>query len=126
MGSISDREIVYRSNIIKLLEAWDLVLADRGFTIQDILETKKAFMNIWPFLKDRKCLTSSDEIKTKVIAKQRIYVQHAIGRLTKGRLLQHVFPLSMRGMISEIVFVCGCSTLFQKPRVLDSLIVNLR
>lgn len=40
-GSISDRELVEKSHFIDLLEHNDLVLADRGFEIQDMLAVNK-------------------------------------------------------------------------------------
>ena len=47
-GSISDRELVEKSHFIDLLEHNDLVMADRGFEIQDILALKQAQLFIPP------------------------------------------------------------------------------
>ena len=40
-GSISDKEIAKSSSLIDLLEENDLIMADRGFDIQDLLACKK-------------------------------------------------------------------------------------
>ena len=40
-GSISDKEIVKRSTLIDLLEENDLIMAHRGFDIQDLLACMK-------------------------------------------------------------------------------------
>lgn len=118
-GSISDREIFIRSKLVDLFEPGDLILADRGFNIHDIVQSKGAVLNIPPFLHGRQRLTAQEEILTKRIAKQRIYVEHAIDRLKQMRLLQKTLPLSMRGMISQLVFVAACLVNFQEPIVLD-------
>ena len=41
-GSISEREIVEENHFVDLLEQGDLIMADRGFGIQDLLATKHA------------------------------------------------------------------------------------
>lgn len=116
-GSISDREIVVKSKFVDCLDPGDLVLADRGFTIHDLVEAKKAHLNIPPFLSGRSNLTAQEEMQTKKIAKQRIYIEHAIGRLKKFRILQRILPLQLRTNISQILFVCACLVNFQKPIV---------
>jgi hypothetical protein len=48
-GRLSDKEIVVRSGLVDLLEPGDLVMADRGFTIDDLL-SQSVELNIPPFL----------------------------------------------------------------------------
>ena len=52
-GSISDREIVKKSGFLDYIEENDLVLADRGFNIEDLLLEKRASLEIPPFLKGK-------------------------------------------------------------------------
>ena len=48
-GSISaDKEIVKSSSLIDLLEENDMIMADRGFDIQDLLACKKVKLFIPP------------------------------------------------------------------------------
>ena len=47
-GSISHREVVEKSHFIDLLEHNDLIMADRGFEIQDMLAVKQAQLFIPP------------------------------------------------------------------------------
>ena len=49
-GSISDTELVERSGFLRLLQSGDKVMADRGFTIEDILTPLGVGLNIPPFL----------------------------------------------------------------------------
>ena len=47
-GSISDREVVETSHFIDLLDHNDLIMADRGLEIQDMLGVKQAQLFIPP------------------------------------------------------------------------------
>ncbi|XP_015179538.1 PREDICTED: uncharacterized protein LOC107068050 [Polistes dominula] len=118
-GSISDHEIFIKSNICDFLEPGDLVLADREFTVHDIVELKQAYLNIPPFLNGRKRLSPQEEMETKLMAKQRIYIEHVIGRIKQFRFLQKVLPLSVRSLMSQSLFVCACLVNFQSPIVID-------
>ena len=118
-GSISDREIVIKSKLPEYLLPGDVVLADRGFTIHDLLEEVGAYLNIPPFLRNRNRFTAQEKIVTKKIANERIYVERVVGRLKQFRILQRTIPLNMRGIISQIVFVCACLVNFQDPIVFD-------
>ncbi|XP_041858672.1 uncharacterized protein LOC121650918 [Melanotaenia boesemani] len=116
-GSISDVEIVKQSGFLDNLEAGDLVLADRGFTIREILAERGVHLNIPPFLSGRKRLTPEEEIYTKKIARVRIHVERCIERIKKFRLLSKVVPLSLQPVFSQMVFVAACLVNFQEPLV---------
>ena len=116
-GSMSDNDIVKKSGFLDKLEAGDMILADRGFTIRDILYAKQVDLNISPFLRGRDKLTREEEIKTRQIARVRIHVERAIERIKKVRLLKKVIPLSLQPVFSQMVFVAGCLVNFQEPLV---------
>ncbi|XP_033228058.1 uncharacterized protein LOC117179938 [Belonocnema kinseyi] len=118
-GAISDREIVIKSKLVDLFQPGDVVLADRGFTIEDLVESVGASLNIPPFLRQRNRFTAQEEVATKKVAKERIYVEHAVGRLKQFRILQRSIALSMRGIISHLVFVYACLVNFQESIVYD-------
>ena len=78
-GSVSDKAIVEDSGLANVFEHGDLILADKGFLIHDIMPNGVS-VNIPPFLNNGKF--SESEIKlTKSIAKCRIHVERANGRL---------------------------------------------
>ena len=78
-GSTSDKVIVQKSGVLSHFVAGDLILADKGFLIQDILP-QGVSVNIPPFLDNAKF--TEREIKiTKGIAKCRIHVERANARL---------------------------------------------
>ena len=118
-GAISDPEIFIKSGLLELLLPGDLVVADRGFTVHDELQSIGATLNIPPFLNRRDHLTPQEEIETKKMAKQRIYVEHAVGRIKRFRIFKKVLPLSLRRILNEMVFVSACLANFQSPIVLD-------
>ncbi|XP_015124174.1 uncharacterized protein LOC107046167 [Diachasma alloeum] len=89
------------------------------YTVSDLVQARGAHLNIPPFLKGRKRLTAQEELQTKFIAKQRIYIEHAVGRIKQFRILHRTLPLTLSGMISQIVFICACLVNFQKPIVKD-------
>ena len=116
-GSISDNEIVKQSGFLDKLAPGDLIMADRGFTIRDILMNKKVDLNIPPFLNGRAHFTATEEINTRRIARVKIHVEQAIGRLKNYRMLRNVIPLSLQPVFSQMVFVAGCLVNFQEPIV---------
>ncbi|KAK2140820.1 hypothetical protein LSH36_1237g00008 [Paralvinella palmiformis] len=116
-GSMSDNDIVKKSGFLDKLEAGDLILADRGFTIRDMLYKKKVDLNIPPFLQGENRLTVVEEITTKQIAQVRIRVERATERIKKFRLLKRVIPLSLQPIFSQMVYLAGCLVNFQDPIV---------
>ena len=74
-ASISDKVIVQESGLLNHLTAGDMVLADKGFVIQDLVP-KGVSVNIPPFLNNG-AFTESEARATKAIAKCRIHVERA-------------------------------------------------
>ncbi len=96
------------------MEEGDDIMADRGFTIRDLLTDKKATLNIPPFT--RKCpwgkkkRLNVNEIKqTRKIAKLRIHVKRAIQRLKLFRLIGNVIPWSLKPVINQMIKVSAIS-----------------
>ena len=116
-GAISDRAIVEKCGFLNYIKPGDLVLADRGFTITDLLLVKHATLNIPPFLGQRSKFTAQEELKTRRIAKARIHVERVIERIKKFKLLSGNIPLSLSPVTNQMVFVAGCLVNFQEPLV---------
>ncbi|XP_062597541.1 uncharacterized protein LOC134258963 [Saccostrea cucullata] len=111
-GNVSDRYITEHSGFLDLVKPGDEVMADRGFLIRDLLLERRATLNIPPFTK--KCswgkgkhLTAHDILKTKKIAKLRIHVERAIGRLKNYKILSHTIPLKIKPLCNQILRVCA-------------------
>ena len=106
-GSISDRELVEKSHFIDLLEHNDLVMADRGFEILDILALKQAQLFIPPKRQAVEDQFSKDEcFETMRIANLRIHVERAIKRDKGWHIFDQVLLLSMAGVVNQVWTVC--------------------
>ena len=65
---------IFALGFIEHLDENDTVLADRGFTIEDLVVSKKASLVIPPFMKGKRALSIREEAVTRVIAKARIHI----------------------------------------------------
>ena len=75
-GNISDKKLTAVSASLNLLEEQDSVMADRGFTISDLLKTKNVTLNIPPRLEDSSGqLSEHDRVETRRIASVRVHVE---------------------------------------------------
>ena len=93
-----------KSGLLDLLGAGDFIMADRGFTIADLLEMKGVTLNIPP-MKVNDQLSEKELITTRRIAALRIHVERAIGRIKNYKILNDI-PNNMSGITDQIFFVC--------------------
>lgn len=106
-GSISDREIVARSGFLDLpFEDNDSVMADKGFTIQDLLPLGVS-LNIPPFLESSSQMPAEDVVKTQEIASLRIHVERAINKIKNFHIWDGVIPLHQLGLVNQMWSVCA-------------------
>ncbi|KAF0748737.1 Uncharacterized protein FWK35_00025099 [Aphis craccivora] len=87
-GSTSDKVITLKSGLLEQLVQGDLILADKGFLIRDILPPGVS-LNLPPFL-DTPQFTPDQVLQTEVIAKARIHIERAIQKIKRFAIL---FPL---------------------------------
>ena len=101
-GSISDREIVVRSGLLDLpLDENDSIMADKGFTIQDLLPLGVS-LNIPPFLGSSSQMPAEDVILTQEIASLRIHVERAINKIKNFHIWDGVVPLHQFGVVNQM------------------------
>ena len=89
-GSISDKEIFNRSNIIDVLKGCvqcgylnvgDGLMVDKGFLIEKEVEEIGLKLNIPPFARANRQMPHADVDLTKKIAKHRVHVERAIAKI---------------------------------------------
>eukprot|EP00794_Sanderia_malayensis_P010598 gene10598-11719_t len=114
-GNTDDVTITEKCGILDYIHPGDLLLVDKGFTIQDLLYSKQATIKIPAFLGSRSKLTKEEEIETKRIAKARIHVERFNERLKKFLLVGRTIPLSLTPITSQMVYVASCLVNFQGP-----------
>ena len=121
VGSISDVEITRVSGFLTQLEdkAGISIMADRGFTIKDMLEAIGVELNIPPFMEGRQQLPAEEVQKGRRIASVRIHVERAIGRIKIFNILKHTLPISLARLSNQIVTVCAYLSNF-KPVLVPS------
>ena len=83
VGSISDVEITRVSGFLTQLKDKPgiSIMADRGFTIKDMLQAIGVELNIPPFMEGRQQLPAEEVQEGRRIASVRIHVERAIGRI---------------------------------------------
>ena len=118
-GSVSDRVIVGHCGLLDSLESGDLIIADKGFLIHDMLP-QGVSLNIPPFLYGK--FSRSEAEATKDIARCRIHVERAIARIKKFKIL-HCVPHSLRCYMDIIVQVIATLVNLQPP-LIKSVNVN--
>ena len=94
-------------------KAGSSVMADRGFTVRDLLAEKGVGLNIPPFMQGRKQLLEADIQRGWHIASLRIHVERTIGRIKNYAILKGVLPISMIRIANQILSVCALLTNFQ-------------
>lgn len=95
-GRVSDKYITEHSGILQKLLPGDLVLADRGFTIQDSVGFYCAEVKTPPFTKGKKQLSRREVDWSREISHVRIHVERVIGVLKqKYTILQGTIPITM-------------------------------
>ena len=109
VGSISDVELTRVSGLLNHIEGKPgiSIMADRGFTIKDMLDDIGVKLNIPPFMEGRKQLPASEVSEGRKIASVRIHVERAIGRIKSFQILKHTIPVTLAGLSNQIVTVCA-------------------
>ena len=118
-GRTSDKFLTEKCGLLNNLRPGDLVMADRGFTIQESLALYQAQLAIPAFTRGKKQLDPVDIENTRGIANVRIHVERVIGLLRqKYTILQGTLPIdylmcpdkSKCPMVDRMIRVCSAFT----------------
>ncbi|XP_068671617.1 uncharacterized protein [Montipora foliosa] len=108
-GSMSDREIVRRNGFLDVpFDDNDSVMADKGFTIQDLLPLGIS-LNLPPFLGGSSQMPAEDVAKTQEIASLRIHIERAINKIKNFHIWDKVIPVHQIPLASQMWVVCAFS-----------------
>ena len=114
-GRVSDVYLTENNGLLSKLDPGDVILADRGFTIQESASLYCAEVVIPAFTKNKPQLSKKEIDTTRSIATVRIHVERVIGLLRdKYMLLQKILPiktlmndLNDYSQIRDILIVCS-------------------
>ena len=95
-----------------------LIMADRGFNIQEMLACKGVKVNVPPFMNESGQFNESELLETRRIASLRIHVERAMERIKNYHILDFI-PITWckNGIIDMIFFVCAMLSNFLPPLV---------
>lgn len=94
------------------MELWQIRVS-----IADMLEKKGCSLNIPHFRSSSSQFSSQDVLKTQEIAKLRIHVERAIGRVKNFHICDGVLSLSIVPLASQMFAVCSWLTNLDVPLV---------
>nr|XP_058945630.1 uncharacterized protein LOC131773704 [Pocillopora verrucosa] len=114
-GSISDKELVKQSGLLNLLEPGDQIMADKGFTIEDLLKPIGCGVAMPAFLSSKGQFSKKELSTSKQIHNLRVHVERAIRRVKEFHYFDKVIPLTVAGSINQIWTVACLITNFQGP-----------
>ena len=106
-GRASDKFIVEKSGFLNYLLPEDEIMADRGFTIDDLLFPRRVKLNIPAFTKCKPQLSNEDLTTTRRIARVRIHVERAIRRLKCFKILSGTVPVASLKSFDDILMICA-------------------
>ena len=109
-GRLSDKVITQRSGFLDLLEFGDQVMADRGFLVADDLASHNASLVIPSFTRGKNQVSQKEVETSRQIARVRIHVERAIGRIKNFRILSTEMQLQMVLNFDNIMTICSTIT----------------
>ena len=115
-GRVSDKHLTENCGLLNYLEPGDVILADRGFTVQDSVGLCCAEVKMPPFTRGKKQLYQPEVDTARQLSRVRIHVERVIGVLRqKYSILQSTLSINVImcdeatdvSVIDKIVTVCA-------------------
>jgi len=90
-----------------MLEYGDLVLADRGFLVEEDVTARNCRLKIPAFTRGKAQLSQKDVETSRHLARVRIHVERAIGRLRHFQILNTSMTISLVPHADNILTICA-------------------
>ena len=117
-GSTSDRQVFERSGLLQKLEANDVVVAGRGFNIQDLLLRRNFRLDIPDFVPQKGQLEQKQLYRSNNLSFKRIHVKRVIGLGKTYKILTGPITFNLVSLSSRIIFVCFMLVKF-RPNIMS-------
>ena len=105
-GSYSDKAILESSGVLDQLDVADVVLAVRGFQIEQMCADRGIVLNVPASLSGKSQLSVREMRQSTYISSRRIHVERAIGLAKTYHILTQRFHFSKVIYAGRIIFVC--------------------
>ena len=125
-GRVSDKVITQQCGFLKFIDPGDVILADRGFNVQDDIAIKGGKLEIPAFTRGKQQLSREEVEKSRQLARVRIHVERVIGQMRKKyTILNGTLPITLVKKstdtsvttIDKILVVCAALTNLSRPVV---------
>lgn len=113
-GSASDRQIVERSNLTKICDPGDSVMADKGFNVQDLFIPSNVSVNIPSFFKKKNRLSGETVLNDRKIASKIVHIERIIRLGKTFKILKKELNSTETALATEIIQVCFYLCNFRK------------
>ena len=116
-GCASDRYITEQCQISDKFHPGMIALVDRGFNVQDIFLSRQVRVVFPPFKGKATQFSKEQVFRSKDIAKARIHIERAIGRIKEFDLLKNELPLTLLDLADDIWIIAGAISNLQPPLI---------
>jgi hypothetical protein len=106
-GRASDKQITLADGLLDKLDHGDMVMADRGFLIEEELAVRGVTLAIPAFTKGKKQFSRKDVEKSRQMSRFRIHVERAIRRLKVYKIMSTRMPISLLRYANSIAVICA-------------------
>ena len=113
-GRASDRHITQHDNFLPKLQPNTTIMADKGFTVEDLLPVDVG-LNMPPRVSSQRQMTDAEVFQTTGIASPRIVCEMKMEQAKNYRVISGVIPLSEAHLAEQMIFLCFAWTNFQPP-----------
>ena len=106
-GRTSDKEITKKCGFLDTIKDNDVILADCGFHIEELVAMKNASVTMPASTKGKKQLPGAEVSKSRNVARLRIHIETCIGRLKSYGIFKYVWLLSFLSYSQDGIHTTG-------------------
>lgn len=102
------------TSLYLFLKVGDIILADKGFTVGDLLPGHIE-LNMTPFISTSSQMTKQQFFQTQQIAAPRIVVEMKMEQIKNFKIIQNRLPLTEVHLVEQIIVICAAMTNLYSP-----------
>ena len=104
-GRVSDNQLTKESGFIELLNPNDIVLADRGFTLDNLFNAHGVKLVVPAFTKGKSQLSGHEVESSRIIANVRIHIERVIGRVKNFAIVNSIIPVNQVDLLGDMMSI---------------------